>query len=198
MRRLGRLGVAAALVALGATACAGGEGPAQVDKTLKPIENAAPPAPVERGRYLVTAMGCDDCHTPKKMGPNGPSPDPAMLLAGHPATEKMPPAPALPQGPWLVVGSGGLTAWSGPWGVSYAANLTPDPDTGMGNWTEAMFVNALRSGKHMGASRPILPPMPWQSYRNLSDDDLRAIFAYLRTIPAISNRVPDPVFAAQP
>ena len=154
-----------------------------------------PRAVVERGRYLIDSIGCHDCHTPKKMGPKGPEFDFSKTLAGHLASERLPVPPSLPKGPWVAVAAWDLTAWSGPWGVSYAVNLTPDPDTGLGNWTEQMFVQALRTGKHMGASRPILPPMPWEVYGKLSDDDLKAMFAYLRTVPPISNRVPDPVFA---
>jgi hypothetical protein len=86
-----------------------------------------------------------------------------------------------------------MTAWSGPWGTSFAANLTSDQNTGLGIWTEEMFLNAIRQGRHMGVSRPILPPMPWQVFRNLTDEDLKAIFAYLRTVPPVHNRVPDPV-----
>jgi hypothetical protein len=77
--------------------------------------------------------------------------------------------------------------------VSYAFNLTPDQNTGLGIWTEEMFVKAIRTGRHMGVSRPILPPMPWQMYRNLTDDDLKAVYAYLRTVEPIHNRVPDPL-----
>ena len=84
-----------------------------------------------------------------------------------------------------------MTAWSGPWGISDAANLTPDPNTGTGIWTEDMFLRAIRTGKHWGQSRPIMPPMPWEVYRNMTDEDLKAIWAYLRTIPPIENRVPD-------
>lgn len=149
-----------------------------------------------RGQYLVTAIGCDDCHTPKKMGPNGPEPDPSRLLSGHPEGTVLPPAPK-PVGPWAATASWDLTAWSGPWGVSYAMNLTPDQNTGIGIWTEDMFLSALRTGRHMGVSRPILPPMPWQAFRNLSDADLKAIYAYLRTIAPVHNRVPDPVFAPE-
>jgi mono/diheme cytochrome c family protein len=162
---------------------------------------AAAPAPgadpVKRGEYLVNAIGCHDCHTPKRMTANGPELIRERLLSGHPADEALP-APPAPGGPWIVSGSGDTTAWAGPWGTSYAANLTPDPDTGLGNWTEQMFVNALRTGKHMGSSRPILPPMPWQAYGTMNDEDLKAMFAYLRSIPPLQNRVPDPVFASQP
>ena len=86
-----------------------------------------------------------------------------------------------------------MTAWAGPWGISFAANLTPDQNTGLGIWTEDMFLNAIRKGRHMGVSRRILPPMPWQVFRNLTDEDLKAIFAYLRSVPPVHNRVPEPV-----
>jgi hypothetical protein len=91
-----------------------------------------------------------------------------------------------------------LTAWSGPWGISYATNLTPDVNTGIGIWTEEMFVKMIRTGKHMGQSRPVLPPMPIQIYKNLSDADLKAVFAYLRSLPPITNQVPDAVIAPPP
>jgi hypothetical protein len=85
-----------------------------------------------------------------------------------------------------------MTAWAGPWGISYAPNLTPHPETGLGIWTEEMFVAAMRTGKHMGAGRDILPPMPWRSVASLTDDDLKAVYAYLRSIPAIRNQAPSP------
>ena len=155
-----------------------------------PAETRA--ARVERGKYLVGAIGCGDCHTPKVMGPNGPVEDQTRLLSGHPAGSPMPEAPKA-AGPWMSTAYWDLTAWSGPWGVSYTANLTPDENTGIGSWSEQTFVGALRSGRHMGVSRPILPPMPWQAFRNLNDEDLKSIYAYLRTIQPIPNRVPDPV-----
>ena len=150
-------------------------------------------SPVERGRYLVNAIGCADCHSPKILGPQGPVPDERRFLAGHPEGSALPPGPSLGSGPWMAVASWDLTAWSGPWGVSYAFNLTPDENTGIGSWSEETFVKALRTGRHMGVSRPILPPMPWWAFRNLTDDDLSAIYAFLRTIPAIRNRVPEPL-----
>jgi hypothetical protein len=152
---------------------------------------------VRHGKYLVAVLGCNDCHTPMKMGPNGPEPDMARMLSGHPENAKLPPPPTLPPGPWAVV-CVPLTAWSGPWGISYASNLTPDENTGLGIWTEDMFVNAIRTGRHFGKSRPILPPMPWQDYAKLTDEDLKAVYAYLRSIPPIVNHVPEPVIAEQP
>jgi hypothetical protein len=150
-------------------------------------------AAVERGEYLVKGFGCGDCHTPWKMGPSGPEPDNTLFLSGHPEKLTMPAVPALPEGPWLGVYSGTMTAWAGPWGVSFSANLTPDKETGLGSWTEQMFVDAMRSGRHMGKGRPILPPMPYPAYRNLTDDDLKAIFGYLQSITALRNQVPDPI-----
>jgi hypothetical protein len=124
------------------------------------------------------------------MGPNGPEPDMARMLSGHPQDMKLP-APPEPAGPWVWTGTGTMTAFAGPWGISYATNLTPDQNTGLGIWTEDMFLSAMRTGRHMGTSRPIQPPMPWPSYRHLTDEDLKAVYAYLRSIPSIPNRVPD-------
>lgn len=152
----------------------------------------APVDEVARGAYLVTTSGCHDCHTPLADGPNGPEPDMSRMLSGHPADMPLPPPPA-PVGPWLVAVTGTTTAWSGPWGISFTANLTPDDATGTGTWTRQNFIDTIRNGRHLGAGRPLLPPMPFPMYKHMTDADLGAIYAYLRTIPAISNRVPDPV-----
>jgi mono/diheme cytochrome c family protein len=151
--------------------------------------------PVSRGGYLVNAGGCNDCHTPKIMTANGPEPDMTRLLSGQPADA---PVPAIPKGAigpsgWMAMTTGDMTAWAGPWGVSFAANLTPDNVTGTGAWTETAFIKAMRTGKHLGAGRSILPPMPWEGIGKLSDDDLKAVFAYLRSIEPISNQVPQPL-----
>lgn len=151
---------------------------------------ADPEARVARGKYLVDSIGCSDCHTPFRMGPNGPEKDPDRFLSGHPAELKLPPAPPLDSA-WIMTANATLTAFAGPWGVSYAMNLTPDVNTGIGIWTEDIFVRAIREGRHWGQSRPIMPPMPWQFFRNLTDEDLKSIFAYLRTIKPVVNRVPE-------
>src|SRR6478672_12874009 len=145
---------------------------------------------VTRGAYLVKIMGCNDCHTPWKMGPQGPEPDMTRFLSGHP--EQIGPLPkAAAAAPYIWSGFGTNTAFTGPWGVSYTFNLTPEPNTGLGIWTEEMFMHAIRTGKHMGVSRPIMPPMPWPMFRNLNDEDLKSIYAYLRTIKPVTNHVPD-------
>jgi mono/diheme cytochrome c family protein len=154
-------------------------------------EASARPDRVARGKYLVTYGDCSACHTPLKMTDQGPVPDMDRYLSGHPQEVKLP-EPGLKPGPWFAA-TAGMTAWAGPWGISYAANLTPDQETGMGIWTEEMFVNAMRSGKHMGSGRQILPPMPWQSIAQLTDEDLKAVYAYLQSIRAIRNQVPTPV-----
>jgi mono/diheme cytochrome c family protein len=156
---------------------------------------AVPPAAVEgmieRGAYLVRLGGCNDCHTPLKNGPNGPEPDLDRMLSGHPAGLKMPPPPELPPGPWTSLASETSTAFAGPWGVTYASNLTPDKTTGIGSWSETRFVELLRAGKHHDGKRPILPPMPWRNVARLTDDDLRSVHRYLMSLPPIENRVPE-------
>ena len=153
----------------------------------------AAPSAIERGKYLVKLAGCSDCHTPLKFGPQGPEPDLSRYLSGHPDDAELPAPPDLNVGPWFAA-TAGMTAWSGPWGISYAANLTPDEMTGLGIWTPEMFLRAMRTGRHMGEGREILPPMPWQNLAQLADDDLLAIHAYLRSLPPIRNAVPEPRF----
>lgn len=168
--------------------------------TEHPTNAAQPPAEtpearVAHGKYLVEIMGCGDCHSPKIMTPQGPAPDPARLLSGHPAAEKIAPFPdpkTAFNGQWALF-SPGLTIGVGPWGVNYAANLTPD-DTGLGNWTFDQFKRALTQGKSKGMEngRTLLPPMPWQNYVHMKDEDLQAVFAYLKSLPPVQNVVPAP------
>lgn len=167
---------------------------ARATETRAPDSATGPDAQkLARGKYLVTVAGCNDCHTPWKIGAKGPEPDMSRMLSGHPQSAALPPAPKLPEGPWVVTVAHTNTAWSGPWGVSFTANLTPDPETGLGKWTQRNFTETIRTGRHMGRGRPVLPPMPIPMYRNFTDEDLEAIFTYLQSIPAISNRVPEPL-----
>lgn len=175
-----------------------GETTTEAPTTAAPAAQPEAADPVARGRYLVTITGCNDCHTPFRMGARGPEPDMTRMLSGHPAELAMPAPPALGEGPWMWVGAGTNTAFSGPWGVSYANNLTPDPNTGIGIWTEEQFIQTLRTGRHWGVARPILPPMPWPSYAQMTDGDLKAMFAYLRSIPPIRNQAPASVPALPP
>jgi cytochrome c553 len=152
---------------------------------------AAPPkkpanaAQIERGKYLVSIAACNDCHSPKDK-PGSMMPDPARFLSGRPSTT---PAPAKPVNPGEISASGDLTAWFGPWGVSYTANLTPDPKTGLGKrYNEASFIKTIRTGKKP-EGEDLLPPMPWQVYANMTDEDLKAVWAYLQTLKPIVNNV---------
>jgi hypothetical protein len=148
---------------------------------------------IAHGKYLVNLGGCNDCHSPKVMTTMGPMPDTTKLLSGHPADEPLGEIdPAIyKKGQWVWAGATDFTSWVGPWGVSFTANLTPDNETGLGTWTPDLFIKALRTGKHMGIGRPLLPPMPWMFIGKCTDKDLKAIFAYLHSLPAIHNKVPD-------
>jgi len=148
---------------------------------------------VEHGAYMVNTKGCHDCHTPWVMGPKGPEPDMTRALTGHPSDLELPAPPELPPGPWAWVAAATNTAFAGPWGVSFTANLTPDTETGLGDWTEEMFIRTMRTGLHQGKGRPVLPPMPWSVYGQLTDNDLKDLFAYLRSLKPVRNRVPAPV-----
>ena len=155
---------------------------------------------VARGQYLVTIGNCNDCHSPKRYDTGAPVPDPALLLSGHQAGTEI---AELPQnhpnaGGWTFLGNAHFTAWASPWGIAFAANLTPDSATGLGTWTEDDFIKTLRSGKHKGSDRMILPPMPWQFIGKMSDQDLKAIYAYLRSLPPVSNQVPSPIPPQEP
>lgn len=143
---------------------------------------------VKWGEHLVTVGGCNDCHTPKKMGPNGPEDDMSLMLSGHPAKQPAPTFDVKEAAKKGLILTQSFTAWMGPWGVTYAANLTPD-STGIGNWTEAQFIKALKEKKWMGldGTRPLMPPMSMMPATRMSDDELKAIFAYLKTVPPIKN-----------
>jgi mono/diheme cytochrome c family protein len=125
---------------------------------------------IARGRELSFASGCNDCHTPGG-------------LYGAPDTTRML--------------SGSDLGWEGPWGVSYARNLTPDTETGIGRWSEADIVTALRQGRRPDGS-PVLPPMPWPGYAHMSDADAQALAAFIKSLPPVSHGVPDRVPPGQP
>lgn len=148
---------------------------------------------IARGDYLVTISGCDDCHSPKRMGAQGPELIPELRLSGYPSTRPIQKADTnvLKLG-WALMGSD-LTSAVGPWGMSFAANITSD-ETGIGVWTEEQFFTALKKGKFKGreTGRDLLPPMPWVNYRNMKDEDVKAIFAFLKTTKPVNNLVPAP------
>lgn len=146
---------------------------------------------VKKGNYLVSTMGCDDCHTSKVMGPQGPQLDMANRFGGHLAAVKLGPIDTSQLSKGWVLFNMTQTAAFGPWGISYAANISSS-EHGIGNWSLDQFKLALREGKYKGMkeSRPLLPPMPWEGYKNLKDEDIEAIFAYLKSTKAVDNVVP--------
>lgn len=149
---------------------------------------------VKRGDYLVNSIGCDDCHSPKRMGAHEPEIIPELRFSGYPSSKTIQKVDTnTVKNGWMMLGAD-LTNAVGPWGMSFAANLTSDA-TGIGNWTEEQFIKALREGKYKGLdnSRPLLPPMPWFVYKNMTDDDLRSIFAYLKSTKPVHNVVPAPI-----
>lgn len=130
-----------------------------------------------RGEYLVELLGCGVCHT-----------DGALI--GEPSRERS------------LAGSQIGIAWSNPLGdkypgVVYAPNITPDIDTGIGSWSDLQIARAIRSGvgRHAGGSIEV---MPWPAYNKISDDDIEAITAYLRSIKPVVHRVPDKVAPGRP
>jgi len=154
---------------------------------------------VKWGEHLVKVGGCNDCHTPKKMGPNGPENDMSLMLSGHPS--QMPPADFDPKeaAKRNLIITQTFTSWTGPWGTTYAVNLTSD-STGIGNWKEEQFVKCLHEKKWMGLenTRPLMPPMSMMPVTEMSDDELKAIFAYLKTTPAIKNVPPQAALLPPP
>lgn len=173
--------------------------PAMPTFTLKPVVKGVAPVnkyskeQVARGDFLVRFGGCNDCHTPMTFNPKlgMPMPDMSRMLSGHPEGAPDPIGMVAP-GDQAVIGPT-FTAFRLPFGVVYTANLTPDLETGSGGWTEDTFIKIFRTGKHLGGNgRPVLPPMPWASFTKLSDEDLRSIFGYLRSIPPLRNAVPAP------
>ncbi len=155
---------------------------------------------IKEGSRLVLIMGCDDCHSPKVMTPQGPMPDQNRRLSGHPADMPLGPydVSMITSGQWVLF-NGHLTAAVGPWGVSYSANLTPH-ETGIGNWTLENFTKALREGKYKGMdnTRPLLPPMPWPGHKHLKDSEIEAIYRYLMSIDPVDNAVPAAVINPPP
>ena len=148
---------------------------------------------VKRGEYLVTIIGCDDCHSPKRMVAHGPEIIPELRLSGFPHDGQLPPADTNSVKKGWTLFAPDLTSAVGMWGASFAGNITSD-GSGIGNWKEENFIRALREGKYKGMAngRDLLPPMPWTVYRNMNDDDLKSIFAYLKTTRPVHNVVPAP------
>ena len=128
------------------------------------LDQEAKTDPVRRGRYLVSVLGCTDCHTP--LNPTG-NPLEGMQLAGGQR--------------WEVY----------PFATFYTANLTSDPETGLGSRTDQQIKDALTKGIKSDGSRMLPFPMPWPSMAGLKEDDLNAIIAHLRSLPPVYNKGPE-------
>jgi cytochrome c553 len=185
--------MAAIVVVAGAAIAISCNNAAEANNKTENDETTFTSEQVKHGEYLVTAMGCDDCHSPKVFGPYGPEPDMSCRFSGHPADSKLSAIDSTQLKSWVLFAPD-LTAFVGPWGVSFSANLTSD-ETGIGRWKFEQFKKAIREGKSKGldSNRPLMPPMPWQQYKNLSDDDLRDIFAFLKSTKPVKNLVPQPI-----
>ena len=157
------------------------------------VKEISPDSLANRGKYLVTILGCGDCHSPLRMGAHGPEPDPDRLFSGHPAQLPLAKIDTTVLKSWVLFNMTN-TAVAGPWGVSFASNISSD-STGIGAWTEKQFATALREGKSKGlaSNRMLLPPMPWPNYAQMSDEDLKAVFTYLKTTKPVNNVVPQPI-----
>lgn len=143
---------------------------------------------VKWGEHLVTIGGCNDCHTPKRMTPMGPVDDSSLLLSGHPADLPAPDVDRKAMENKGLVVTADFTAWIGPWGITYSANLTPD-ESGIGAWSESQFLYAIKNSvsKGLAGSRSLMPPMSLMPVKHMTDDELKAIFAYLKTLKPIKN-----------
>ncbi|MBI2395838.1 MAG: c-type cytochrome [Deltaproteobacteria bacterium] len=134
-------------------------------ETREPLAGEVPSSHAERvrrGEYLAMVGGCNDCHTPGGM------------YGAADLSRRL---------------SGSELGWQGPWGTSYPSNLTPHMETGIGRYSEDDIVKTLRTGKRPDG-RPLLPPMPWPHYGNMSDADVYALAAYLKSLPPIEHRAP--------
>ncbi len=172
------------------------------DKNQTIEESSTLPVPtkeevITRGEYLVNIMGCNDCHSPKRVGANGPEIIPELMLSGYPSDRPIIDFDSELIKDGFAMFYPDLTAAAGPWGISFAANLTPD-NTGLANWTEEQFKKAITQGKFKGLdnSRMLLPPMPWINYANMTNEDIHAVFTYLKSIKPVENSVPQPISPA--
>lgn len=187
MRRTGIIVVGGALLVLAIGSSVSGLGP---QSKAGPAGSPYPPARPEklaagstsaaRGRQLVMLGGCNDCHTPKL--PDG-RPDMTRMLSGHPQGGPIP-----PEAEGAVSANMLLTAWRGPWGLTLSRNLTPDKKTGIGDWTLEDFKKTIRTGINP-KGEVLYPPMPIAEMQNMPDEDLTAIYNFLRTVKPIQNDI---------
>lgn len=153
-------------------------------------------------KHIVTIAGCSDCHPLKKMASTGAKPNIELTLSGHSANMPSPDTDRNQIESKGLAVTNDLTAWVGPWGISYVANITSDNSTGIGKWSLEQFMACLRKGKYMGLekARNLLVHMTWQDFQNLTDNEMKVVFAYLKSTKPIHNIVPQtaaPLMARQ-
>lgn len=150
-------------------------------------------AAIKRGKLLTEQFGCVYCHSPKKEMNGELVIDEERIFSGHPEGKVMPDITPELVGPgkWMGLYTMGMTAWGGPWGITYSANLTPDKETGIGNLSKTEFISLIRLGIHSSMTRTIQPPMPWSEISRLHEDELGAIYIYLNSIKPVKNKVPE-------
>lgn len=165
----------------------------QAAESTETKEAAAPSAEdnIKEGERLVASLDCEICHSPKRMGPKGPEVIPELRFGGHQAGNELPPYDEKTVKSGWVLFAPDFTSVIGPWGQSYAGNISSD-STGIGMWKEEQFKKVIREGKFKGLdnNRPILPPMPWEAYKNLTDDEISKVFAFLKSTNPVKNVVP--------
>jgi hypothetical protein len=185
------LALTATSIAFNITSCSNNNQKPSGEKTTVTVKTEDV---IKNGEYLVTIMGCNDCHSPKKVGANGPEIIPELMLSGYPSDRPIIKFDNKMIKEGFAMFYPDLTASAGPWGVSFAGNITPDV-TGIGNWTEEQFKKAITEGKFKGldGGRRLLPPMPFLNLTKLKNEDIHAIFTYLKSIKPVKNIVPAPV-----
>ena len=199
MKRLAFATLTLTAVTLLSTQCTNDKNETTADVKPATSEFGGYESQVKWGERLVFIGGCNDCHTPKKMGDKGPENDMSLMLSGHPAQAPAPDFDAKEAAKKGLIVTQTFTAWTGPWGTTYAANLTSD-STGIGGWKEEQFIKCLREKKWMGLenTRPLMPPMSMMPVVEMREDELKAIFAYLKTTPPVKNVIPEAVLLPPP
>lgn len=146
---------------------------------------------VQRGKYVATIAGCEDCHTPKRFDPKlgMPVPDDSKAYSGHPKDAPEPEGTVGTHDMALIGPT--FTSFKMPFGTVYASNITSDKQTGIGGWTEEQFVKAMRTGR-LQHNEPIRPPMPWPNVAAMNDEDIKAVYAFLQSTRPIQNLVKPP------
>lgn len=149
---------------------------------------------LRQGELLVMEGRCHFCHTPEL---NKNDKYYGQILFGYPSNKKLPDLPDAPKGSqqWTdFLSNLDSTVWIAGNKIVFSANITPDIETGIGNWSKEDFINTIRTGMHPGWKKKVNKPMPWLDYAKLSNDQLTSIYLYLKSQKPVYNKVPEPLF----